>query len=117
MTTSTFKCIIYIILIQICLTHPVNKIVTSPSSSINCIYNNNTNTIIECYITNNTNFTNIINNSTNHNTTIIDDNDDKLEAKHIQFFVILGCSLFIFLAIMCYIDNNQNIDCKPLTKI
>lgn len=128
MTISIFKSVIYVILIQICLTHPVIKIIASSTSSINCIYNNETNTIIECYITNiTTNFNNSINsnnsnnfnnsiNSTIQNKTLIEDND-KLEPRLIRVLVILGCLLVASIGIMQYIDSNENIECKPLTKV
>ena len=113
MTTLTFKSVVYVILIQICLTHPVNKIVSSPTSSINCIYNNETNAIIECYkITIITDFNNSIN-YTNHNITVI--NNDELTPKQTHVFIILGCLIFISFVLMCYLDNYTKYRC--LTKI
>ena len=113
MTTLTFKSVVYVILIQICLTHTVNTLLASNSSSINCIYNNETNSIIECY---KIIIINDINNSinyTNHNITVI--NDDELTPKQTHVFIILGCLIFISFVLMCYLDNYTEYRC--LTKI
>ena len=122
MTNLTFKCILYFIYIQISYTNPINKIVSSTTSSTstittsstNCSYNNETNTIIECNIIN---ITNDFKNSTIYNETIININDDnKLEPQLIRDYVILGCSLFVSLLIICYYDYKNGIGCKSIKK-
>lgn len=130
MKTLTLKCILYFIYIQISYTNPINKIVSSTTSSItsststtsstNCINNNETNVIIECNITNIANITNDFNNSINstiYNETIININDNnKLEQRLIRDYIILGCSLFVSLLIICYYDYKNGIGCKSIKK-
>ena len=111
MLLSTFKIVIYIISIQLCLTNPINKNKLLLVNNTNCIDNNEINTITKCNITNN------FNNTTNSTNKTLINHDNKLTSREIRFLIILGCSLFLFLLIICYYDYKNNIGCKPLTKI